>query len=347
MQARVQAKVIVLGAAKGMEALTYAVPEEMSVACGHRVLVPVRSRKLTGLVVEVGSDLGAGGADLKSILQVLEPTPLFDRAHLELIEFLASYYLVPIGEAYRSVMPAVARVESRRTLKLVRQPAPLEAAALNSIERSIVEALAKSPMTERQLGRLGPRREIGAALSRLLSEGMAGPYEATRGRHRESAASVARLKPGLDVAAVRGPKRRAILHLLSRTDEISVEEIEKQIPGARIAVKALAKLGLIEIIETDQVEGAHTPASALEPNLEPNQEQALALKAAGPAVTERRFQTFLLWGITASGKTEVYLQLAARCVAAGRAALVMVPEIALADQIVRSFRSRFGAQVAV
>ena len=103
---------------------------------------------------------------------------------------------------------------------------------------------------------------------------------------------------------------------------------------------------LIEIVD-DPVESAHTPASALEPNLEPNQEQAIALKAAGPAVTERRFQTFLLWGITASGKTEVYLQLAARCVEAGRAALVMVPEIALADQIVRSFRSRFGAQVAV
>ena len=345
-----QAKVIVLGAAKGMDALTYAVPAGMSVACGHRVLVPMRSRKLTGVVVEVGSELDAGGADLKSglkpILQVLEPTPLFDRAHLELLEFLASYYLVPIGEAFRSVMPAVARVESRRTLKLVRPPAPLEAAAFNPIERSIVEALAKSPMTERQLGRLGPRRELGAAITRLLTEGIAGPYEATRGRHRESAASIARLKPGVDGAAVRGPKRRAILQLLSRMNEISVEEIEEQIPGARIAVKALAKLGLIEIAD-DLAGSAHAPASAIEPNLEPNEEQAIALKAAGPAVTERRFQTFLLWGITASGKTEVYLQLAARCVEAGRAALVMVPEIALADQIVRSFRSRFGAQVAV
>ncbi|MFI5353154.1 MAG: primosomal protein N' [Candidatus Binatales bacterium] len=341
---------IVLGAAKGMDALTYAVPAGMSVACGHRVLVPMRSRKLTGVVVEVGSELDAGGATLKPILQVLEPTPLFDRAHLELLEFLASYYLVPIGEAFRSVMPAVARVESRRTLKLVRPPAPLEAAAFNPIERSIVEALAKSQMTERQLGRLGPRRELGVAITRLLTEGIAGPYEATRGRHRESAAksaaSIARLKPDVDATAVRGPKRRAILQLLSRMNEISVEEIEEQIPGARIAVKALAKLDLIEIVD-DLAGSAHTPVSALEPNLEPNQEQAIALKAAGPAVTERRFQTFLLWGITASGKTEVYLQLAARCVEAGRAALVMVPEIALADQIVRSFRSRFGAQVAV
>ncbi len=309
-----------------------------------------------------------GGADLKSglkpILQVLEPTPLFDRAHLELLEFLAAYYLVPIGEAYRIVMPAVARVESRRTLKLVRQPAPLEAAAFNPLERSIAEALAKSPMTERQLGRFGPRREIGAAITRLLNEGLAGPYEATRGRHRESL--VARLRRGANSETIRGPKQRTIVRILGAVPEIGVAELEAQVPGAQLALKALAKRGLIEIGQAEPVRSVEPvePVKSVEPGesvdsangagaqsiapaLEPNEEQALALKAAGPAVTERRFQTFLLWGITASGKTEVYLQLAARCVEAGRAALVMVPEIALADQIVRSFRSRFGAQVAV
>ncbi len=348
-----QAKVIVLGAAKGMDALTYAVPPELAVACGHRVLVPVRSRKLTGVVVEVGSELDAGGAtlkpDLKSILQVLEPTPLFDRAHLELLGFLASYYLVPIGEAFRSVMPAAARVESRRTLKLVRPPAPLEAATLNPLEHSIVEALAKSPMTERQLGRLGPRREVAAAINRLTNEGLVGPYEATRGRHRESAALVARLRRDASAEALRGPRQRAIVRILGAVPELGVAELEAQVPGAKAALKALAKRGLIELVEPSGLSESANGAAAqsIAPALEPNEEQALALKAAEPAIAARRFQTFLLWGITASGKTEVYLQLAARCVETGRAVLVMVPEIALADQIVRSFRNRFGPQVAV
>ena len=64
-------------------------------------------------------------------------------------------------------------------------------------------------------------------------------------------------------------------------------------------------------------------------------------------VRERRFETFLLWGVTASGKTEVYLRLAAEALAAERRVLVLVPEIALADQVVRAFRARFGPLVGI
>src|ERR1700722_20448978 len=76
-------------------------------------------------------------------------------------------------------------------------------------------------------------------------------------------------------------------------------------------------------------------------------EQAAAVAAATPAVRERRFETFLLWGVTASGKTEVYLRLAAEALAVERRVLVLVPEIALADQVVRAFRARFGPLVGI
>jgi primosomal protein N' (replication factor Y) (superfamily II helicase) len=341
-----QARVIVLGPARGIDSLTYAIPAEMDgrVECGHRVVVPVRSRKLTGVVVEVGADLDAGGAALKPLLEILEPRPLFDRPHLELRSFLASYYLVPLAEAYQSVVPAVARVESRHTLKLERPPAPLELAALNALERAIVDALARRPMTQRQLQGLGKPREVAAAVNRLSNEGFVGRQEGTRGRHRALAAIV-RLKDGADPKAVRGPKQRAILSLLRQLSSpgLDVEELEEEIPGAKAALKTLAKRGVIEIAEAADRDAC----DSIGPALEPNEEQEVALHAIAPAIDAPRFEAFLLWGITASGKTEVYLQLAARCLAAGRQALVMVPEIALADQIVRSFRSRFGARVAV
>ena len=94
---------------------------------------------------------------------------------------------------------------------------------------------------------------------------------------------------------------------------------------------------------------AQGPAGAIaETNpLKLSAEQQSAFDTIARAVEEKRFETFLLWGVTASGKTEVYMQLAAKCLAQGLQALVMVPEIALTDYLVQSFRARFGSMVAV
>ncbi|MEA2679981.1 MAG: hypothetical protein QOK03_1703, partial [Candidatus Binataceae bacterium] len=92
---------------------------------------------------------------------------------------------------------------------------------------------------------------------------------------------------------------------------------------------------------------AASASASAEAPLELSAEQAAAIAAATPAVRERRFETFLLWGVTASGKTEVYLRLAAEALATERRVLVLVPEIALADQVVRAFRARFGPLVGI
>jgi primosomal protein N' (replication factor Y) len=150
-----------------------------------------------------------------------------------------------------------------------------------------------------------------------------------------------RLVGALDPKMLRGTRQRAIGALFDSATELSIEEIEARIPGAKTAIKALAGRGVIEIVESLN---GKPPESG---SLEPTEEQRVAIHAIGPAIAAPRFETFLLWGVTASGKTEVYLQLAAEAIGVGRQVLVMVPEIALADQVVKSFRGRFGAMVAV
>src|SRR5580700_3114366 len=134
-----QANIVIVGATRGFETLTYSIPPTLDglVQPGHRVLAPLRARKVTGVVTEVGERLST--SELKPILEVLEPRPLFDRAHLQLMEFLATYYMVPLAEVYRSVIPAVARVESRLFYKLARQPDALRQAACTELERKVVE----------------------------------------------------------------------------------------------------------------------------------------------------------------------------------------------------------------
>src|SRR5512142_2599247 len=127
-----RARVVIVGTAGTVEQLTYAVPPALAdrIRCGHRVLVPIRSRQLTGLVTALGDDLDSGGAEPREILELLEARPLFDAPHLELIEFLASYYMAPLAEAYRNVIPAVARVESRVFYKATHPPTPLALATM-------------------------------------------------------------------------------------------------------------------------------------------------------------------------------------------------------------------------
>ena len=339
-----QANIVIVGATRGFEMLTYSIPPPLDglVHPGHRVLAPLRSRKVTGLVTEVGERLST--AELKPILEVLEPQPLFDRAHLQLMDFLATYYMVSIADAYRSVIPAVARVESRIAYKLARMPDALARAAFTRVERAIIEAIAKGAASTRQLGRVGPPREVRAAIARFVADGILERRDATSGRHRDTADLLARMVEGASIEGIRGPKQREVLTAIAGAGPagVRVEHLKNGIAGASAVLKSLAHRGLIAI---DQAPATPHNVSAAEFDL--TDEQKVALDAIAPAIEHRRYQAFLLWGVTASGKTEIYLNLAARALAAGRNVLIMVPEIALADEIVRSFRARFGSLVGI
>ena len=339
-----QANIVIVGATRGFETLTYSIPPALDglVEPGHRVLAPLRSRKVTGLVTEVGEGLST--TELKPILEVLEPQPLFDRAHLQLMEFLATYYMVSIADAYRSVIPAVARVESRTAYRIATAPDALARAAFTRIERAIIETIEKHAATTRQLERMGAPSAVRATIARFVADGVLERRDATVGRHRETADLIAHVVVDANVEEVRGSKQREVLNAIADAGAagVRVEDLKTRIDGASAVLKSLACRGLIAIDAT-------SPAvhDGLEAGFDLTDEQQVALDAISPSIERRRYEAFLLWGVTASGKTEIYLNLAARALAAGRNVLIMVPEIALADEIVRSFRARFGALVAI
>lgn len=142
------------------------------------------------------------------------------------------------------------------------------------------------------------------------------------------------------------PKARMILDFLRDQGPLPFQALTATFPGCRAMVQRLARRGLVVLGEQPPESprgGIGEPASPV--TLLP--EQAQAVEAIVAAVERREFAPFLLHGVTASGKTEVYLAAAAATLAQGRQVLVLAPEIALTHPLAQEFRRRFGDRVAL
>jgi primosomal protein N' (replication factor Y) len=142
----------------------------------------------------------------------------------------------------------------------------------------------------------------------------------------------------------------AILARLRATGGEPVARLEERFGNARAAVKKLAGLGLVAVEQREEERDpffAEAEARDTPPELTDAQRAAAARVEAALVADPPRGAAFLLFGVTGSGKTEVYLRAIAATLARGRGALVMVPEIALTPQLVARFRARFGDEVAV
>jgi primosomal protein N' (replication factor Y) len=154
-------------------------------------------------------------------------------------------------------------------------------------------------------------------------------------------------------------QQAAVLALLRASGEQPVARLTDQFGNARAAIEKLASLGLVEVELKELPRGPlFAGAEARDSAPELNAPQAAAVDRILAALEHRERgeqgakgaavqRAFLLFGVTGSGKTEVYLRSIAACLERGRGALVMVPEIALTPQLVSRFRARFGDELAV
>ncbi|HWR31026.1 MAG TPA: primosomal protein N' [Negativicutes bacterium] len=327
---------------------SYIVPQEYpDLEVGWRVVVPFGSSDAEGFVLairppEQNEDLTA----LKSIRDVPDDEPWFDEEMLKTAQWLSDYYVCSLGEALRLFIPGKSGV---RTEKFYRISPDFEPTETSGAVYDFIRQ--KGPVA---FGRL--RAEFGAVcrseLVALVRDGLILSSRQTRQRVTEKWARVLCLIAPIDqlneiLATWKGkPAQKRLLERLAAAGNLPVSKESGGIAWDS-AAKALVQAGLacekkVRLQRDSYCEMTGTCAPVIA-----TQAQQAALDKILPAIQDQKAHTFLLYGVTGSGKTEVYLQATAAALAAGRQALVMIPEIAQTSQLLRRFKARFGPEVAV
>ncbi len=327
----------------------YALPETLRerVQPGCRLLVAFGSRKLVGVVVGCSAETPDPGT--RAALRLLDEEPSLDGAMLALGQWIAHYYCAPLGEVFRAMTPLAGQIRRGRLYALTEAGRDaLRQLSLAAVDPDpavqLLRLLEPRPLSERYLTR--KLRDASRILRSLERKGLVASEEVVAEKDPLRAPSE-RLRVGLLGASpeqkLSKPQRELIAYLELHPGAHNLADVEAAVRNASQAARALARKGLVSL----KFEPAHPAAAAPRTPHVLNPHQQAAFDRIRSALEGQRFETFLLYGVTGSGKTEVYLKTIEAALAMGRGALLLVPEIALTPAVAGQFHSRFGERVAI
>ena len=325
---------------------------------GMRVAVPFGKSKIyTGIVYKVHSN-DPPSYETKSIDQILDETPIITEMQLKHWEWMASYYLCTLGEVIKAALPSAFLLESETIIKL-NKDVSVEEENFSDDEFLVYEALLnQSSLHINDVRSVLDKKNVVAVTKSLFEKGVVTIEEEVYEQYTPKMKRYIKLAPQytseenlreLIDTMNRAPKQKDVLmtlFMLSSQQKKPVASVllQKQSGGTAATLKALLDKGILEEFfeQRDRVRydgEANNPVKGL----------SEAQQVAFDKVKES-FKTqdiVLLHGVTASGKTELYVKLIAESLAKGEQVLYMLPEIALTTQLISRLQKYFGAQVSV
>jgi primosomal protein N' (replication factor Y) len=332
---------------------TYSLPETLRhrVKVGSRILVPFGTRKLTGVIVRCHDE--RPGVPTREALRLIDSEPVLSEELLALGRWIAGYYCAPLGDVLRGMLPLASEIRRGKVWSLT--DAGRDAARQLLLDSSpddpaaqVLGMLEKRPLSAAYLAKALPLAD--KAIRALERKGFIVAEEVQTERDPLRAPSE-RLRVELDTACKSGgtepklnkPERELRAFLELHPGSHNLKALEEMVKNASGAARSLARKGLV-LLTPEPAGIAEGPVRARHVL---NPAQQVAFERIREAIEAKRFQTFLMHGVTGSGKTEVYLTAIETALSAERSALLLVPEIALTPQMAGQFFARFGDRVAI
>jgi primosomal protein N' (replication factor Y) len=359
------------------QTFTYAVNGVVPVV-GARVLVPFSGQRLMGVVVKVHEDTPPDDFEIKPVQQVLDDAALLPDELMELARWIAGYYVAPLGEVLRGMLPLGAEVKrhvvyriaeagrrvlyegaakgSSRRSKLTVEEQNREYSVLNYLEdgeaakisalRSATQAnksLLEGMVRKKWLTREAVAEERDARRLERVAVLVEGTEQGTGNREQGTV--------GARLPRLNENQLAVMAELAAVGGQMRVRDLRGSLPGVpESTLGTLVKRGLVAIEEVAEDfrfggVGAHGKKHAHEHAL--NEAQMEALSTIAAAMAKGGFAPHLLYGVTGSGKTTVYFAAMRRALDVGKSALLLVPEIGLTPAMTGQLVAAFGDEVAL
>ena len=335
---------------------SYRIPTGLDIQPGMRVQIPFGkgNRRTEGVVLslEQGEE-----EKLKSIDSVLDEAPILSRSMLQLAAFMRERYFCSFYDAVRTMLPAGLWFRTKNTFSLTDDRSWQAKNLRRRDAKAILELLlelggeAEESVLEKALL---PEEDLDDALQYLLRKKWVSSQQDFIPRASDKTEQIATLASSAEEAleyAQHRPRsaamQRAVLELLCSVGSVSVKEL-CYFTGAKVAtVKRLADLGYITLTQRPVLRCRQIRPAEVDGPVVLNEEQDLAFAGIKTQMEREKPGAALLWGVTGSGKTSVYLSLIRACLDDRKSAMLLVPEIALTPQLLSLLAGHFGDQIAV
>lgn len=344
------------------KAFTYEIPAELKkfVKEGVRVVAPFGKRTLTGFVIKVSRTTQVKD-EIKQIREVLDDEPIFNKTLLKFYEWISEYYLCSLGEALKLLVPHGTEVESKRKISIdkqfVLQILQKESKKTTLRYKILQELSTREQITFSALQKSLGKKNIYSHIRNLVEEGAITIIDEIEGakvkpkkvKYVRLAKDIKELYSSLPELDRKSPKQVKLLLVLieAKGKSIPVAELLHKTETSKAALDSLEKKGFVEIFEKEVDRRYKEHYEEVHQELVLTEQQRNVFDEISPKIKESVFQTYLLHGVTGSGKTQVYIELAKVALEQNKSVLILVPEISLTPQITSRFYNNFGDLVTV